>query len=69
VGTNFVALAGGVHACRAVEAVAVEKGDGGDFEFHRTLNEVFRLRGAFEEAEGAGCVELDVAGFSHRVQS
>jgi hypothetical protein len=66
VGADAVALAGGVHARGAVEAVAVEEGDGGDFEFHRARKEVLGLGGSFEEAEGAGGVELDV-GLSHRV--
>jgi hypothetical protein len=43
VGSDFVALGGGVHARGAVEAVAVEEGDGGDFKFDGTVNEVFGL--------------------------
>ena len=59
-GADAVALAGGVHARGAVEAVAVEEGDGGDFEFLGAGDEVFGLGGAFEEGEGAGGVELYV---------
>jgi hypothetical protein len=60
VGADAVAVARGVHARGAVEAVAVEEGDGGDFEFLGAGDEVFGLGGAFEEGEGAGGVELDV---------
>jgi hypothetical protein len=60
VGADAVALAGGVHARGAVEAVAVEEGDGGDFEFLGAGDEVFGLRGSFEEGEGRRGVELDV---------
>ena len=60
VGADVVALAAGVHARGAVKAVAVEEGDGGDFEFLGAGDEVFGLGGAFEEGEGAGGVELDV---------
>ena len=60
VGADAVALAAGVHAGGAVEAVAVEEGDGGDFEFEGAGDEVFGLGSAFEEGEGAGGVELDV---------
>jgi hypothetical protein len=49
-----------VHARGAVEAVAVEEGDGGDFEFCGAGDEVFWLGGGFEEGKGAGCVELYV---------
>jgi hypothetical protein len=60
VGADVVALAAGVHARGAVEAVAVEEGDGVDFEFGGALDEIFGLGGAFEEAEGAGGMEFDV---------
>jgi hypothetical protein len=49
-----------VHARGAVETVAVEEGDGGDFEFGGALDEVLGLGGSFEEGEGAGGVELYV---------
>jgi hypothetical protein len=60
VGADAVAVARGVHARGAVEAVAVEEGDGGDFEFLGAGDEVFGLGGAFEEREGAGGVEFYV---------
>jgi hypothetical protein len=60
VGADGVALAGGVHARGAVEAVAVEEGDGGDFEFGGAGSQVFGLGGSFEEGEGRRGVKLDV---------
>jgi hypothetical protein len=60
VGADAVAVARGVHARGAVEAVAVEEGDGGDFELLGAGDEVFGLGGAFEEREGAGGVEFYV---------
>ena len=44
----------------AGEGVAVDQGDGGQAELDRSVNEVFGLRGAFEEGEGRGAVELGV---------
>jgi hypothetical protein len=60
VGADVVALAAGVHARGAVEAVAVKESDGRDFEFLGAGGEVFGLGGCFEEAEGRRGVELDV---------
>jgi hypothetical protein len=49
-----------MHTRRAVEAVAIEEGDGGDFQFQGTLDEVLGLGGSFEKREGAGGVELNI---------
>ena len=65
VGADAVAFAGGVHARGAVEAVAVEEGDGGNFQFHRALDEVSRAAEApSRKGEGGSGMELDV--ISHR---
>ncbi len=60
VGADAVFLGGGVEAGGAVDAVAVEQGDGGEVELDGGADEGLGLRGAFEKAEGAGGVELDV---------
>jgi hypothetical protein len=57
---DAVAFGAGVHAGGAVDAVAVEQGDGGELDFEGALDEVFGLGGGFEEGEGAGGVELDI---------
>jgi len=55
------ALAGvRVEAWRGVDAVAVEQGEGGQFEMRRGGSELLGERGAAEETEGARSVELDV---------
>ncbi len=50
----------GIEAGGAGEGVAVDQGDGGETEFDRAVDEVFGLRGAFEEGEGGGAVEFGV---------
>src|SRR5260370_35094786 len=62
---HIVSFSAGVKPSGAVDTIAIEKRHCRHLQFNGTRNERLRLRRAFEKAEDAGCMELDVA-FSHR---
>jgi hypothetical protein len=68
-GAEAVFAGGAVEAGGAVNAVAVEEGEGGQGEARGLAGEVFGLRGAAEKTESAAGVEFDVAGHEWRAQS
>jgi hypothetical protein len=49
-----------VETRRAVNAVAIEHGEGGQLQFTGALGEILGLRSAAQKAEGAAGVEFDV---------
>ena len=58
--TDAAALAAGMKARRAVDAVVIGNGHGRHLQLGRTLHQCLRLRACFKKAEGAGRVQLDV---------
>ena len=66
-GAEMLPAGRGVETRGAVEAVAIEHGDGGQFQPRGLAREVLGRRGPAQEAEGAPRVKFDVA--AHGVQS